>query len=57
MQTDAREYALELLEIARRSPNSKDRALHLAQMWLVFAVIEDALAIWADEVMRETTIH
>jgi hypothetical protein len=57
MQTDAREYALELLEIARRSPNSRGRALHLVQMWLVFAVIEDALAIWADEVMRETTMH
>ena len=54
MQTDAREYALELLEIARRSPNSRGRALHLVQMWLVFAVID---AIWADEVMRETTMH
>jgi hypothetical protein len=57
MQTDPRECALVLLEIAKRSPNSRDQALHLAQMWLIFSVLEDALAIWVDEVKRETTAH
>jgi hypothetical protein len=57
MQTDPRECALVLLEIAKRSPHSKDRILHLAQMLRTLAALEDALAIWADEVKRETTMH
>jgi hypothetical protein len=57
MQNCARERALVLLETAKRSLLPKDQALLLAQMWMMVAVLEDMLTIWADEVKRETTIH
>ena len=50
-----RERALVLLEVAERTahPEYKAKVAALAEVWLTFAAIEDALTLWADEVKRK----
>ena len=50
-----RARALVLLEAAERTdhPEYKAKVAALAEAWLTLAAIDDALAIWADEVKRK----
>jgi hypothetical protein len=56
---DARASALVLLESTKEITdlNLKDQALHHAQMSLTLAILEDAIALWVDQVERETAPH
>ena len=50
-----RERALILLEVAEKidHPDYKARAVAAAGAWLTLAAMDDALAIWADEIKRK----
>jgi hypothetical protein len=52
---NCRARALVLLEIAEVAdcPEHKSQALAVAQMWLTFAAIDEALTLWADEARRK----
>jgi hypothetical protein len=43
-----------LREIAKQIPDWKDQAVHLAQMWMMLAVIEEELAIRVGKIKKET---
>jgi hypothetical protein len=52
---NCRERALVLFEIAERTirPNYRAKVAALAEAWLTFAAIDDALTLWADEVKKK----
>jgi len=50
-----RARALVLLEVAEKTehPEYKAKVAALAEVWLTLAAIDDALAIWAEEIKRK----
>jgi hypothetical protein len=52
---DCRARALVLLEIAEEAdrPEHKSQALAVAQLWLTFAAIDEALTVWREQVESE----
>jgi hypothetical protein len=50
---EARECALVLLKVGKEAPEHKSRAFVAAQMWLSLAMIEEQLAVWANQVEHE----
>jgi hypothetical protein len=47
---DCRRKALALLETANEGQENNDQATDLARAWLVIALIEDMITVWADQV-------
>jgi hypothetical protein len=41
------------MEVAKRDPANKERALAIAHWWLILATIEDQLTVVANQVERE----
>jgi hypothetical protein len=57
MPKRCRERALALLELGEKADipeEHKTKAVAVAQMWLSIAVIEDQLAIWANQIEQST---
>jgi hypothetical protein len=50
---DCRHKALALLETANEGQEDKDQATDLARTWLVIALMEDMITVWADQVSAE----
>jgi hypothetical protein len=50
---DCRQKALAHLETANEGQGDKDHAADLARTWLVIALIEDMITVWADQVSVE----
>ena len=52
---DYRALSLALFEFAERTPHPDYGAnvVAVAKAWLTFAAMDDALALWADEVKRK----
>jgi hypothetical protein len=51
---DCRQHALVLLEMAEKSPVSKERLLATAYSWLALAAIQDQLNVALDRAQRDS---
>jgi hypothetical protein len=51
------EARLGALETAKEAADSKDLAVHCAHVWLMLAILTDALTLWTGEVERGTAFH
>jgi hypothetical protein len=50
---DCRHKAMALLETANEGQEDEDQTTNLARMWLVIALMEDMITVWADQVSAE----
>lgn len=55
--TECRERALVLMEIAKETPEFKDRFLAVAQLWLTLAALEDQINVSVDQAHKLNLFH
>jgi len=55
--TECRERALVLMEIAKETPEFKDRFLAVAQLWLTLAALEDQINVSVDQSHKLNLFH
>jgi hypothetical protein len=55
--TECRERASVLTEMAKETPEFKDRFLAVAQLWLTLATLEDQINTGVDQSLKLNLLH